>query len=215
MSLSPAIFNCVDLKPHCHRILGDIGPGVRTALAQRLQVPQQTQEKGESNQMTFEEPDHHQELLALLAKHNIPSDAAVKLTTEKWNSMNEPDRFSMILLVPRQAEVEAIIRASSICGCYYCMKTFKPDEITEWTAADKKGDSDGVCPKCGIDAVIGSAAGYPIEQWLLRRLCCHWFSATDEGGAMLSERDFMMRRLSTSEYPTADIDNEDAKPWKL
>src|SRR6185295_9354489 len=39
--------------------------------------------------------------------------------------------------------------ASELCGCFYCLATFLPAEIEEWT-------DDGqtpLCPKCGIDSV--------------------------------------------------------------
>ena len=43
------------------------------------------------------------------------------------------------------------IITSEICGCFYCQETYKPSEIIEWI-------DDGtcaICPKCGIDSVIG------------------------------------------------------------
>jgi hypothetical protein len=32
-----------------------------------------------------------------------------------------------------------------------------------------------LCPKCGIDAVIGSASGYPISREFLAEMHRHWF----------------------------------------
>ncbi|MCE7962609.1 MAG: hypothetical protein DYH05_08955 [Acidobacteria bacterium ACB1] len=32
-----------------------------------------------------------------------------------------------------------------------------------------------LCPKCGIDSVIGSNSGYPINDEFLRRMRSHWF----------------------------------------
>lgn len=36
------------------------------------------------------------------------------------------------------------------CGCYFCKKTFKYDEIKEWTDEDKTA----ICPFCSVDAVV-------------------------------------------------------------
>lgn len=67
------------------------------------------------------------------------------------------------------------ILASERCGCFFCLATFSPGEIDEWI-----DDHDGVgqtvlCPKCGIDSVIGSAAGYPITPEFLSQMRRHWF----------------------------------------
>jgi hypothetical protein len=69
------------------------------------------------------------------------------------------------------------VLASERCGCFYCLKIFKPEARTEWTDTHME---DGIgttafCPRCGIDAVIGSASGYPIELGFLRRMRRYWF----------------------------------------
>lgn len=54
----------------------------------------------------------------------------------------------------------AELERSVICGCFHCRRTFPPSEIGNWV------DDDGtaLCPRCGIDAVIGSASGFPIQE---------------------------------------------------
>jgi hypothetical protein len=64
------------------------------------------------------------------------------------------------------------VQASERCGCFYCLAVFKPQTIEEWL---DEGDGTAVCPKCGIDSVIGSAAGYPITREFLERMHRHWF----------------------------------------
>lgn len=64
------------------------------------------------------------------------------------------------------------IESSELCGCFYCGQTFAPVEITDWTDEDQTA----LCPRCGIDSVIGSASGYPIEGKFLARMHEHWFS---------------------------------------
>ena len=76
----------------------------------------------------------------------------------------------------------AEVLASEICGCFYCQATFAPTEIEDWV--DEPPTDEGIsshgetalCPKCGIDSVIGSASGFPITPDLLRRMNAHWFS---------------------------------------
>ena len=70
---------------------------------------------------------------------------------------------------------------SDICGCFYCLKIFKPTEITDWcdyealeTGGEKVGQT-ALCPYCSIDAVIGSASGYPITKEFLKKMSTHWF----------------------------------------
>ncbi len=45
------------------------------------------------------------------------------------------------------------IEQSALCGCFYCLEIFSPADVEEWC-------DDGetvICPKCGIDAVLGNA----------------------------------------------------------
>lgn len=56
------------------------------------------------------------------------------------------------------------VSKSSVCGCFYCLHTFKPSEIMDWVDQENPQGPTAVCPKCGIDSVIGSESGYPIES---------------------------------------------------
>lgn len=64
------------------------------------------------------------------------------------------------------------IESSERCGCFYCLAEFEPDAITDWV---DEGGVTALCPKCGIDSVIGSASGFPITGDLLKRMNAHWF----------------------------------------
>lgn len=69
----------------------------------------------------------------------------------------------------------AVLGASDSCGCFYCFAVFPPREITQWTDVDANGiGQTAICPHCGIDAVIGSASGYPITTGFLGRMNRHW-----------------------------------------
>ena len=70
---------------------------------------------------------------------------------------------------------------SELCGCFYCISVFPPSEIEDWTDAradetqiNETGDT-ALCPRCGIDSVLGSASGYPITLGFLTRMREYWF----------------------------------------
>ena len=65
----------------------------------------------------------------------------------------------------------AQVEASEVCGCFYCTAIFPPSAIAEWVDDGKTA----LCPKCGIDAVIGSASGYPVTREFLKRMKSFWF----------------------------------------
>jgi hypothetical protein len=71
------------------------------------------------------------------------------------------------------------IERSDLCGCFYCMATFAPSEIVDWIDApddaDEEAGTTALCPRCGIDSVIGSASGYPIDADFLTAMHAEWF----------------------------------------
>ena len=76
------------------------------------------------------------------------------------------------------------IESSTECSCFYCLRIFSPQDITQWWEESKKSglgqSATAVCPHCGIDVVIGSASGYPITQAFLEKMQGHWFSYSAE-----------------------------------
>lgn len=64
------------------------------------------------------------------------------------------------------------IERSELCGCFYCEKVFSPAEIGEWI----DGGKTAMCPRCGIDSVIGSASGFQLTKEFLHGMCDYWFS---------------------------------------
>ena len=70
----------------------------------------------------------------------------------------------------------AEIERSDVCGCFHCCATFRPDEISDWVDDDDAGRGQtALCPRCGIDSVIGDASPFPITDELLSRMRSHWF----------------------------------------
>lgn len=68
------------------------------------------------------------------------------------------------------------LKQDQLCGCFYCLKTFRSGEITQWY-----GDLDdsAICPKCGIDAVIGESSGMPITREFLKLMRQYWFTEAE------------------------------------
>lgn len=66
------------------------------------------------------------------------------------------------------------VMLSEKCGCFYCLKIFKPSEIKEWT----EGQKTALCPHCGIDSVIGSSSLFPITEDFLKEMHLLWFSVS-------------------------------------
>ena len=52
------------------------------------------------------------------------------------------------------------VTSSAACGCFYCLEIFAPDEIEEWITQE----GTALCPRCGIDAVIGDLSGFPVAR---------------------------------------------------
>ena len=89
-----------------------------------------------------------------------------------------------------QADLESVHRFSSQnrellarsdrAGCFYCRRIYDPGEIRDWVDGPvaRGGDlRDGVtalCPRCGIDAVLPSAA-VPLDDGLLADMHRYWF----------------------------------------
>jgi hypothetical protein len=66
------------------------------------------------------------------------------------------------------------IESSQRCACFYCLQSFPPSEIVDWT----DDDATAMCPRCGIDSVIGSASGFSLSPGFLQRMHNHWFERT-------------------------------------
>jgi hypothetical protein len=73
------------------------------------------------------------------------------------------------------------IQASDTCGCFCCLAIFAPGDISVWINDKNVGEGregrTALCPKCGIDSVIGSASGFPITPEFLAAMQRRWFSS--------------------------------------
>lgn len=71
----------------------------------------------------------------------------------------------------KKSSLRRYIEKSRYCGCFYCLRIYKPSAIKEWVG--RKGN-DAICPKCGIDSVLGDAA-CKINSETLKAMKAHWF----------------------------------------
>jgi hypothetical protein len=53
------------------------------------------------------------------------------------------------------------ILQSKLCGCFYCLEIFTRDEVVDWTDEELSMSKTALCPKCGIDSVLGDSSGFP------------------------------------------------------
>jgi len=71
---------------------------------------------------------------------------------------------------------KAAVLVSKICGCFYCRSIYSPDKITEFIDEEQPKDETAICPMCGIDSVIGSSSGYPVnDSEFLKAMHKYWF----------------------------------------
>lgn len=70
---------------------------------------------------------------------------------------------------------------SDRAGCFYCLELFASTDVVDWIDGrliETGSLSDGVtaiCPRCGIDAVLFSAAPIDLDTALLRAMRSYWF----------------------------------------
>jgi hypothetical protein len=76
------------------------------------------------------------------------------------------------------------VLSSDVCGCFYCLSIYPPSEIRDWVDAKKdetninETGQTALCPRCGIDSVLGSESGYPINRKFLQKMNDYWFQRT-------------------------------------
>lgn len=69
----------------------------------------------------------------------------------------------------------AEIAASTTCGCFYCCSIFPSKGIEEWVDEVDGVGQTALCPRCGVDSVIGDRSGFPIAAEFLGRMKARWF----------------------------------------
>lgn len=67
-----------------------------------------------------------------------------------------------------------LVMQSDKCGCFYCLAIFSSNEISEWIDEE----NTALCPKCDIDSVLPSVAGYPLVKDFLKQMNEYWFGSS-------------------------------------
>lgn len=68
------------------------------------------------------------------------------------------------------------VLGSELCGCFYCCQTFPPSAIEDWVDEVNDVGTTAICPRCGIDSVIGSRSGIVLTPEFLKEMQGYWFS---------------------------------------
>jgi hypothetical protein len=69
----------------------------------------------------------------------------------------------------------AEVLRSGLCGCFYCCSTFSPQDITRWTDEVGGEGQTALCPRCGIDSVLGDRSGFELSPGFLLNMKSCWF----------------------------------------
>ena len=68
----------------------------------------------------------------------------------------------------------SLLEASGKCGCFHCGRKFPVSLIANWMKEPGEEDT-GVCPYCGVDALVVGTSKYPLTTALLAILYEKWF----------------------------------------
>jgi hypothetical protein len=66
------------------------------------------------------------------------------------------------------------IGRSRQAGCFYCLRVYPAKEVVEWVA-ERDGSGTAICPRCGIDSVVGDGSGFPVTDDFLKAMHTRWF----------------------------------------
>lgn len=86
---------------------------------------------------------------------------------------NSKETEALILAHPYSRSHKSSIIQDKLCGCFYCLEIFPPEEISDWVEDDN--DKTALCPYCGIDSVLGESCGFPLTSSFLKKMNTYWF----------------------------------------
>ena len=72
------------------------------------------------------------------------------------------------------------IQSSQRAGCFACGHLFDAAQVVDWLDEQYEQQASAVCPRCGVTAVIGDAAGYPIDEDFMAAMHACWFPSPKE-----------------------------------
>lgn len=65
----------------------------------------------------------------------------------------------------------ALLTASKICGCFWCLSVFGHSEIRQWI----QQNNTALCPRCDTEAVIGDVSCPGLNRKTLEAMHKRWF----------------------------------------
>ena len=74
------------------------------------------------------------------------------------------------MLHARSVNNRGALLDSGQCGCFFCLKMFRPEEIRRWLH-----EETALCPYCSTDAVIPVSDDYELDDLLLLAMKEYWF----------------------------------------
>jgi hypothetical protein len=89
------------------------------------------------------------------------------------------DRFPKRIRDAHQRSIHhrAEIESSHLCACFHCYAQFAPREIIRWVDDGPDGlGTTALCPRCGIDSVLGDSSGFPLSADFLQEMHRYWFT---------------------------------------
>lgn len=87
--------------------------------------------------------------------------------SKKAKAPKLPRKYAEILAHTKNNEIE--ILNSTQAYCLFCRDHFSAREIYDW-AMDDEGNNNAICPKCGMDAIVGDASGFSFNHDELREV---------------------------------------------
>lgn len=114
-----------------------------------------------------------------LARPNAPDarQRIIRALSRRNSSQSMVDEASALEAAHRGSyKNRATVEVSSICGCFHCLSTFDPKEVTQWIDGPIGAGMTALCPRCGIDSVLGSASAPTINARFLTLMRDYWFS---------------------------------------
>lgn len=89
---------------------------------------------------------------------------------------------------------DEILRSES-CGCFYCLDTYPPNRIEDWTDEGRTA----ICP-CGVDSVVGSASGR-VDPLFLKSMRAYWFRIDNRPWPKKMDEATLAALLDETGYP--------------
>jgi len=67
------------------------------------------------------------------------------------------------------------IQKSNLVGCFYCCQIYPAKEVNEWIDEINGIGQTALCPKCGIDSILGDYDVKILDKEFLEKMRTRWF----------------------------------------